>query len=103
MRRIALSLIVIGLSACSEDGSLGQEGSPVWLSTASQEAKTAYFTKVCSGYGFQPGTPHMAQCIQTETGNIRARGAAAAASYQASQPTYTTCNRFGQMVSCSSY
>jgi hypothetical protein len=42
------------------------------MATASPEAKLATYRANCEGYGYQPATPDMAQCVQQEAGDYRA-------------------------------
>ena len=41
-------------------------GSPAWFATASPEVITNYFRRQCVFYGYMPGTPEIASCIQRE-------------------------------------
>jgi len=50
-------------------------GSPAWFATAGPETIAAYYRKRCVSYGFQAGTPQMAQCIQSEASGGRSRAA----------------------------
>jgi hypothetical protein len=63
-------------------------------------------------YQAKPGTPAFTQCMLVlEQRRLDRRAAAAAAmsaigagmQQQAARSTYTTCNRFGNTVNCSSY
>lgn len=69
--------------------------------------QATYFRNRCVSYGFEPGTPTMAQCIQNESissrGRASARANAAFANMQNSQPKTTTCNRFGNTVNCTTF
>lgn len=87
---------------------LGLVGSPAWFMSTTEAQRNAYFRATCAGYGYQSGSPEMAQCIATETRNARAyaadAGAAMATAYTPpSNPTvYTTCNSYGYTTSCTS-
>ena len=64
------SLILIAalvLAACSQDGTLGQEGSPAWKWQKTKAEQKAHWLGVCEDYGFKRGTDAMAECIQTES------------------------------------
>ena len=58
-------------------------GSPAWFDTASPKVVANYFRGQCVAYGYMPGTPEIASCIQREAAaneqsNV-ARSAASAA------------------------
>lgn len=73
MKLITILLATLSVAACASDGTLGQEGSPVWKMQKTNAEQKAHWLGVCEGYGFKPGTDAMAQCIQTESGG-RGRG-----------------------------
>ncbi|MER8562057.1 hypothetical protein [Mesorhizobium sp. M0578] len=102
----AVGLAAIILSGCSGSG-LGMPGSPAWFATTPQTEQATYFRNRCVSYGFEPGTPAMAQCIQNESissrGRASARANAAFTNMQNSQPKTTTCNRFGNTVNCTTF
>lgn len=108
MRKINLfaAAAFILVSACSGSG-LGMPGSPAWFATTPQAEQATFFRSRCVSYGFEPGTPAMAQCIQNESissrGRASARANAASANMQNNQPKTTTCNRFGNTVNCTTY
>lgn len=102
------------LAGCTQaDGStaVGMVGSPAWQATASPAAKMATYRANCEGYGYTPGTPAMAQCMQQEAGDYRASSSSAMAAMstnmaQMSQPrpiTTTNCTSVGYSVNCTSY
>jgi len=73
---VALALAA-ATSGCST-GVLGEQvvgspGSLMWFSTASTATQINYFKGNCLGYGFTPGTPQMAQCLQTEITSSKSR------------------------------
>lgn len=74
-------------------------GSPAWFATTPQAEQATYFRNRCVSYGFEPGTPAMAQCIQNESissrGRASARANAAFANMQNSQPKTTALAGFG--------
>ncbi|TIU06175.1 MAG: hypothetical protein E5W39_09155 [Mesorhizobium sp.] len=102
----AAGVATILLSGCSGSG-LGMPGSPAWFATTPQAEQATYFRNRCVSYGFEPGTPAMAQCIQNESissrGRASARANAAFANMQNSQPKTTTCSRFGNTVNCTTF
>lgn len=114
-RAAALAFMLLaGCQGVDGETYMGVPGSPAWFSTASPNTIAAYFSKRCTAYGFQPGTPEMAQCIQNEAASSRMasaqRSAAIAnanAAFQANaaanRPRYTSCNRFGNSVNCTTY
>lgn len=75
------------------------------------ERDTARQIAACTGYGFQAGTPQMAQCMQTEAISARqvaeARRQRALANLDAmSQPQFprrTNCSQWGQTMNCTTY
>lgn len=69
----ALAFSLFCLAAC-EGGGIGLVGSPAWQMSTTAEQKTAYFSKTCNSYGFQPNTPQMTQCIQEEARGARRSG-----------------------------
>lgn len=104
------------VAGCSEnpDGttSLGTEGSPMWMRTAPQTAKLAYFQRTCIAYGFKPDTPQFSQCMQTEANNSESRAgryfesvARNSAVQAASQPSMqtTNCRQLGQTINCTTW
>jgi hypothetical protein len=58
--------LVVGCTSVDSGNGGVAAGSPAWFATASPEAITNYFRKQCVGYGYMPGTPEMASCIQKE-------------------------------------
>lgn len=94
----------------------GNPGSPSWVYTAAPETQRLHFETVCTGYGFEPGTPEMTQCMAEETRSARARAdshSQASAAYwqqmailnaQQQQSTNvrlsTTCHSLGDWVTC---
>ena len=64
MQLVTLEVIgIFGLTRCDESGKFGMEGSPAWHNRTSAAERSAYFGKACRSYGFEYGTPEMAQCI----------------------------------------
>ncbi len=117
---VCASLIVLASCEQNPDGSFGQIGGETWYETSSPEAKAAYFSRVCAGYGFKPDTPQLAQCVAQEARQARqtyqANLAMAATAFTAPQlsvqpmgrfgvstPTTTNCQRVGNMLNCTSY
>jgi hypothetical protein len=88
---------------------LGMPGSPAWYPTASPNTIAQHMKQRCVAYGFRKGTSQMAQCVQQEAMNGRqmasARMRAIGEAMQASQPRMvsTTCNKFGNMVNCTTF
>jgi hypothetical protein len=110
MRKLkGLALVgLLALAGCQgANGSkyIGLPGSPAWFMTASPETVAGYFSDRCVSYGFQRGTPQMAQCIQTEAQGARGRNAmrGAAMAAAANQPRHATCTGIGNTVNCTSY
>lgn len=82
------------------------------MATASPDAKLATYRANCAGYGYTPGTPEMAHCVQQEAGDHRGMASANMAAMaetmgEMSAPrrpvTTTNCTRFGDSVNCTSY
>ena len=67
MKLVTTLLVALLVSGCAEDGGLGQTGSPAWKMRNTQAEQNAYWKGVCEGYGFNPGTTAMAECIQRES------------------------------------
>ncbi|MGO4441577.1 hypothetical protein [Rhizobium sp. RAF56] len=96
----ALLPVAAMLAGCQGAGGekyIGLPGSPAWFATAGPETVAAYFRKRCTAYGYAPGTPQMAQCIQTEAAGgrqIAARRSAEADAMisAAAQPRKSTFN-----------
>lgn len=65
-KRIAILLFLAGCTGVDGERYVGMPGSPAWFATASPDTVAAYFGKRCVAYGFKPGTPEMAQCIENE-------------------------------------
>lgn len=111
---LAPLLLVAG---CAADGQLGREGSPFWFSRTSAAEQSAYFGRICSGYGYVQGTPEMVQCIANETRDARnaarqrVRDINNTPIYQPSAPstpirpavTTTNCRRSMGGFRCTSY
>lgn len=76
MSKIAIltlaAAVLIGCVPVNPDGTQGQKGSLAWFSTATPEAKKAYYTEICIGYGFKLGTADMARCMQEEVRRVNA-------------------------------
>ena len=106
----AVTLFSITLAGCGPENFA--PGSPLWDMRLSEEHKLAHFSKSCASYGFQVGTPEMAQCIQLEARSVRENanqaflkvGSNMLQPTQSTTPTTTTCHKLGStMLSCSSY
>jgi hypothetical protein len=74
-----------------------------------QESDAQRAASTCASYGFQPQTPHMAQCIQLEVSNIYNRRQAgwaalsdAAQALEGPPQTSTRCTAFGNQMNCKS-
>jgi hypothetical protein len=104
LQKASIGLVAMGfLASCAADGSAGREGSPIWFMRTTPAERSQYFTSVCTGYGFQPNTPQMAQCVQTESLTARDSMKDSLGSIQSnSQTTTTNCNRSGNSVNCTS-
>lgn len=91
MRKLLVVLLCLG-GCTGVDGEhyVGAPGSRAWFATASPDTVAAYFGQRCAAYGFKPGTPEMAQCIENEASNRQhnnaLRSIAAAQIMAASQP-----------------
>lgn len=108
----ALSLVMAGCTQADGTTAIGMEGSPMWMATASPATKLAVYRANCATYGFEVGTPQMAQCVQQEAGTYSAKASAQAAAAAEmnkpvaptyTQPVHTNCNRVGNYVNCTSY
>lgn len=102
MRKI-LPLLLLALAGCTGtqgETYLGRPGSPAWFATAAPETIVDYFVRRCAAYGFQPGTPQMAQCVQQEAGATQNRNALRAAVIAANQPKSVNCTtmRVGSLL-----
>ena len=113
MKRVLTTVAALGLlTACSvgEDGDfvVGTPGSSYRLASASTETKLAHYAEVCKGYGFEPGTPEIANCAQVEaafdreTARQKARQFADALGDIDFTPntSRTSCSRLGNTVNC---
>lgn len=109
-----LLVVSTGCTGTQGETYLGAPGSRAWFATAAPETVAAYFSKRCAAYGFQPGTPAMAQCIQSEAQSrqnqnaIRSAALAQAnaqemATINANRPKQTSCMRNGNFVNCTTY
>jgi hypothetical protein len=58
--------LVVGCTSVDSGNGDVVTGSPAWFATASPEAITNHFRKQCVFYGYMPGTPEIASCIQRE-------------------------------------
>lgn len=95
----AVALIYLAASACTNaDGTMGERGSVVWFNQSSAAQKKAYFSEVCTGYGFDAKTPEMAQCIANEHHQMSSARSAAISNIANSGPKY--CNSFGTTITC---
>lgn len=113
MRKIVVGVLAVAaLAGCSESGGMGTEGSPMWMRTAPQEAKLAYYQRACVAYGYTLGTPQMAQCMQAEALNAESRTTAAfdtlakqTAAQQAAAPRMisTQCTQQGVFTNCNTW
>ena len=66
-RSVLIGCCILSLMGCSENGSLGQEGSPAWKWQNSKSEQKAYWVGKCRDYGFKVGTDAMAECVQRES------------------------------------
>lgn len=113
MRKALLTLLLLaGCTGVDGEHYVGAPGSRAWFATASPDTIAAYFGKRCAAYGFKPGTPEMAQCIENEAQNSQhnnaIRSVAAAQIFSASQqpvrrPINCTSTGMGNMVNTSCY
>lgn len=116
--QVLLLVLMAGCTGVDGEQYMGRPGSPAWFATASPNTIAAYFAQSCTAYGFKPGTPEMAQCIQQEAGNKRstntakmntwaqinaANANAAQANATANRMRTTNCNKFGSQVNCTTY
>lgn len=105
-KRIGVCLLLLaGCQGADGDGYIGLPGSPAWFMSASPKTIAAYYSERCVGYGFQPGTPHMAQCIQNEAQGARGRNAmrGAVLANQMNTPKHATCTSIGITTNCTAY
>ncbi|MDH7790734.1 hypothetical protein QBD00_001638 [Ochrobactrum sp. AN78] len=102
-----LIAVLLGVSGC-QSGGVGMPESPMWFLTATPEQQIAYYSKRCSAYGFKAGTPEMAQCIMTESRSSKDRASNQMAvsrmitANSVPRNVMTTCNSFGNTVTCNS-
>lgn len=114
-KRISAVFMVGLLSACSDQGSIGPAGSPIWFASTSVEQQSRYFTSVCQGYGYQAGTVGLRDCVATETRTQKATNKANMDEAMESftppprpEPVRTRCNsyshgQFGNSINCTTY
>lgn len=112
MRRALIAILMLtGCTGVKGERYIGVPGSRAWFATASPETVAAYFGERCAAYGFKPGTPEMAQCIENEaqarqhTNALRSIAAAqvAASQPQPRQPINCTSTAMGNMVNTNCY
>jgi hypothetical protein len=97
----ACSLAAMVLSGCDAQGELGREGSPVWHARTTPEERADYFRSICEIYGFEAGTPAMAQCVANESRGSRAQASARMqAVANMNKTTTTNCTSFGVTTTC---
>lgn len=101
MRKQYLVVTAALLTACTGvqgETYLGRPGSPAWFATASPDTIADYFVRRCQTYGFQLGTPEMAQCVQQEAGAARGLAGARMSGVLArmSGPTQVQCTTVRQ-------
>lgn len=77
---LAVLSAVAGCTGVEGETYLGRPGSPAWFSTASPATIADHFSRLCAAYGFRPGTPEMASCIQKEAAVRRQESAMLSAS-----------------------
>ena len=113
-RAIATFAVFAAITGC-QSGGVGMPGSPAWFATATPDQIAAHYQAQCQSYGFQVGTPEMAQCIaqsaeaarnratarsiaanQTFQNNLAIQNAARAPVYRS--PTQCTTYRVGQTL-----
>ena len=101
---IRLSLLGISLlilQGCGGNGQgIGFAESPLWHTTASAEVKRSYFRSQCLDFGFADKTTEMAQCLQTQMNISRS---AANQKMQNNRIRTTTCNTFGNTITCNNW
>jgi hypothetical protein len=105
------ALLTVGCIGTAGETYVGLPGSPAWFATASPQTVAAYYEQRCQGYGFQPGTTAMAQCVQQEalakrqsnSADWRATVAAQQAAAQQRRLRTTNCTQFGNQVNCTTY
>ena len=108
---IRLSLLGISLlllQSCGGEGQgIGMVESQWWHKTASAQVKRDHFRGQCLGFGFTDNTPEMAQCLQTQMNNSRSaanqRAQQAYQNYNATRMRTTTCNTFGNTITCNNW
>ena len=102
-------VIVVGyfliLQSCggNNGAGFGRVESPMWHSTASAEVKRSYFRSQCLDFGFTDKTPEMAQCLQTQMNTSRAAARQRMQNYNANRMRTTTCNSFGNTITCNNW
>jgi len=62
LKNTLLVVLISCVSGCGGNG-IGTPESPVWFGTASLEVQNEYFKQKCIGFGFQPDTNELANCI----------------------------------------
>jgi hypothetical protein len=109
MQRTIIRLFVVGfiLSGC-QTGGVGMVGSPLWQVTATSEDKLRVFTNACLSYGFQRGTPEMAQCVQNESNGAKSSASRSLNNFNQNNTNMlnqnrvlnTTCRSYGVNTRC---
>lgn len=77
-------------------------GSPAWQLSATPEDKNRHYTQECIGYGFELGTPEMAQCRMQVAQDLRAgaRDRMRTISENNRPRQSITCQTIGSMTTC---
>lgn len=90
--RILMQVVAIAfVSACSADGTVGQEGSPLWKMQKTKAEQRAHWLNVCEDYGFKADTDAMAECIQKESSGRSSSGSTSARLDQLENARRTEC------------
>ena len=104
---IRLSLLGISLlilQSCGGNGhGIGFAESPLWHTTASAEVKRSYFRSQCLDFGFADKTTETAQCLQTQINTSRAAARQRMQNFNANRMRTTTCNSFGNTITCNNW
>ncbi|PSL17314.1 hypothetical protein [Shimia abyssi] len=83
-------------AACSTnpDGStsMGMKESPAWHATTSTQNKVAHFKSECQAYGYEQGSPHLAQCVQMAMEGSKSRATTQFAAGMASAAAVSAAN-----------
>ena len=80
--------LVVGCTSVDSGNSGVVAGSPAWFEAASPKAIANYFRGQCIAYGYMPGTPEIASCIQREAAANKQSNVARSAAIAAATAGY---------------